>query len=529
MPMPAIPRHDELEQMVRSLEKEVRRIQAQSQTLERQNAYLSALHETSLGLIHRLETSELLEAILDRAGQLTESHHGYIYLRQDDGSAMQMRVGMGFFARQLGLTVHPGEGIGGQVWATGAPVLVDDYRHWPWRLPGPELDRLRSVIGIPLKSGTDVSGVIGLAAVDGDKHFGAPDVEVLSRFAELALVALDKARLYEDLKRELAERRRAEAVVRDSENRYRSLLESSPDPIVVYDMNGAATYVNPAFTRTMGWSRDELLGQRINFVPEENWPETQAAIRSMLSGETIQLFETRRRTKDGRILDVQISSTLYLADSGRPAGNIVILRDISAQKRAERELKRHREHLEQRVSARTAELAASNRKLAQEVAERRSVEDALRRREAELEAQSRHLAEVNTALKVLLKQRETDKAELQENVLANVKELVHPYLERVKKSRLSTDQLTLVRILESNLNNIVSPFIGRLTAKTYGLTPMEIRVANLVRAGKTNLEMAGLLCVSKNTVMFHRFNIRRKLGLKNKKMNLATHLLGFEA
>ena len=165
-------------------------------------------------------------------------------------------------------------------------------RCWPFRLIGKAFDGLHSVIGIPLKSAQEVQGVIGLAALDPQKRFGPTDVEVLSRFAELALVALDKAKLYEDLKRELAERQRAEAVVRDSEKRYRSLLESSPDPIVVYDMNGAATYINPAFGRTLGWSREELIGRRIDFVPQENWPETRTAIRNMLAGETIQMFET---------------------------------------------------------------------------------------------------------------------------------------------------------------------------------------------------------------------------------------------
>ena len=513
---------------VKSSEREPGLRQTEIVTLQRQNAYLAALHETSLGLIDRLDASALLEAILDRAARLTGSSHGYIYLRQADSEKMQMQVGMGLFAGLLGLTVGSGEGVGGQVWVTGAPVLVEDYRRWPFRLIGEAFDGLHSVIGIPLKSAQEVQGVIGLAALDAQKRFGPTDVEVLSRFAELALVALDKAKLYEDLKRELAERQRAEAVVRDSERRYRSLLESSPDPIVVYDMNGVATYINPAFSRTLGWSREELIGRRIDFVPEENWPETRTAIRNMLAGETIQMFETRRRTKDGRILDVQISSTLYHNENGDPVGNIVILRDISAHKRAARQLREYQEDLEQRVADRTAELAASNRLLAREVDERRAVEEALRRREADLEAQSRHLAEVNTALKVLLKQRESDRTELQESVLANLKELVAPYLERLKKSRLNTDQLTLVKIVETNLNNIVSPFIGRLGSKTYALTPMEIRVANLVRAGKTNQEMAALLCVSKNTVMFHRFNIRRKLGLTNKKINLATCLMGFE-
>ena len=155
-------------------------------------------------------------------------------------------------------------------------------------------------------------------------------------------------------------------------------------------------------------------------------------------------------------------------------------------------------------------------------------EKSLLRSQEELEAQSRHLEEVNTALKVLLKQRDQDKHELGENVLSNVKELVDPYLQRLKKSRLSTDQGTLVSILEANLNNIVSPFISKLSSKYFKLTPMEIRVANLIKAGRTSAEIADMLFLSKNTVLFHRYNIRTKLGIKNTKTNLASHLLSFD-
>ena len=146
----------------------------------------------------------------------------------------------------------------------------------------------------------------------------------------------------------------------------------------------------------------------------------------------------------------------------------------------------------------------------------------------ELKAQSHHLEEVNTALKVLLKQREDDKKELGENVLSNVKELVSPYLERLKKSRLNTNQKTLIDILDSNLSNMISPFISKLSSKYFNLTPMEIRVANLVKEGKINKEIAELLCISKNTVLFHRYNIRRKLGVKNKKINLRSHLVSHD-
>ena len=139
-----------------------------------------------------------------------------------------------------------------------------------------------------------------------------------------------------------------------------------------------------------------------------------------------------------------------------------------------------------------------------------------------------HLAEVNTALKVLLRQREDDKKELGENVLSNVKELISPYIDRLNKSRLSTTQKTLISIMASNLKNIISPFINKLSSGYFNLTPMEIKVANLVKEGKTNKEIAELLCLSKNTILFHRHNIRGKLRLKNKKINLRSHLLSFD-
>jgi PAS domain S-box-containing protein len=440
-----------------------------------------------------------------------------------------MQVGMGFFKNQLGLRVKPGEGMGGKVWEVEHPLLVADYRSWDGRLSDKSLDDLHSVVGIPLKGRDRMHGVIGLASVTPDRQFTEEDIAVLGRFAELALVALDKGKLYADVRRELTERKRTEATLRESEQRYRLLLESSPDPIVLYNIQGKVTYVNPAFEQTFGFSGKDLLGKHIDFVPSENWPETKAAIERMLSGQKIQLFETRRMTKDGRVLDVQLSSTLYYNRDDQPAGNVVILRDISVQKKTERELRKYHDHLEDLVQERTAELAKINAKLEQEIDERIRAEEALRKQGNKLKAQSHHLEEVNTALKVLLKQREDDKKELAENVLSNVKELISPYIERLKKSQLNTNQKTLINILDSNLSNMISPFISKLSSKYFNLTPGEIRVANLVKEGKTNKEIAELLCISKNTVLFHRYNIRQKLGLKNKKINLRSHLLSYDS
>jgi two-component system sensor kinase FixL len=138
---------------------------------------------------------------------------------------------------------------------------------------------------------------------------------------------------------EATERKRAEEAVRASEERNRTVLEASPDPIVVYDVEGVCVYINPAFTRVFGWSPEERLGKKLDYVPEENWPETQKVINLVQAGESFSGVESRRYTKEGGILDVSISAAVYLNADGIPVGSVHILRDISDRKRAKERLK----------------------------------------------------------------------------------------------------------------------------------------------------------------------------------------------
>jgi DNA-binding NarL/FixJ family response regulator len=140
-------------------------------------------------------------------------------------------------------------------------------------------------------------------------------------------------------------------------------------------------------------------------------------------------------------------------------------------------------------------------------------------------ARARDLArEANTALKVLLKQREDDRAELEQSLLENVRRLVAPYLEKLKKSLLAEDQIVCLEMIEGCLKEITSPFARGLSSPILGLTPTEIRVSDLVRQGKRSKEIAEILNSTERAVLFHRQNIRQKLGLKQKKLNLQAYL-----
>ncbi len=152
-------------------------------------------------------------------------------------------------------------------------------------------------------------------------------------------------------------------------------------------------------------------------------------------------------------------------------------------------------------------------------------EDELKVREQELELQRQNLEEANTALKVLLKQREEDRVELEKKVLMNIRELISPYVDKLKEKNLKTSDKTLIDIIDSNLNDIVSPLLQRLATAKIILTPQEIQVAALVKAGKSSKEIAGVLNVSTTTVSFHRKNLRKKLGLGNTRKNLRAYLL----
>ena len=180
-----------------------------------QNEYMSALHETSLDLMNRLDLAELLEDIISRAASLANTEHGYIYLLSpDDEDDLVVHTGLGIFGKNVGASLRRGQGLAGRVLQTGRPMAVDDYSLWMGHDERYHSAGFHATVGVPLTSGSQVVGVIGLAYTEPTRKFGAADIELLSRFAQLASIALDNARLYSAAQQELADRRVAEEQVR---------------------------------------------------------------------------------------------------------------------------------------------------------------------------------------------------------------------------------------------------------------------------------------------------------------------------
>ena len=240
---------------------------------------------------------------------------------------------------------------------------------------------------------------------------------------------------------------------------------------------------NPAATSFYEWSYEELTRKKltdINILTERQ--VFQEMKRAKLKGGRV--FHFKHRLASGKIRDVEVYS-----------GPIKVY---------------------------GRELLYS---IIHDITKRRQAELSLIEKRKELENKTHELEEVNAALKVLLKQRDEDKKEFEEKIIANVKNLVFPYIGKLKNSRLNDRQTVYLEIIKSNLEEVIAPFLHRLSSKYSDLTPSEIQIAGLIKDGKTTKEIAELLNSSTDAIDFHRYNLRKKLGLRNRKTNLRSFLL----
>jgi PAS domain S-box-containing protein len=287
---------------------------------------------------------------------------------------------------------------------------------------------------------------------------------------------------------DISERKRALAAIRQRDETLSGIISSMTDHMTLIDNEHTIVWANSFAKQSLG---PGLVGKKCYRVYQRNdKPCSSCVVRECFEDGMVHDHEREVIGENGtqRIFWCTASVAARHSD-GRPSLAVLVGRNITERKRAE---------------------------------------EALRKRKEALREQTHRLEEANTAMKVLLKRRLEDRIELEEKVLANVKELVLPYVEALKKTQLGAKQLAYTSIIESHLHDIVSPFLRSLSSKYVGLTPREIQVAGLVKQGKTNKEMAELLGVSVRAVEFHRESIRAKLGLKHQPVNLRSFLLSFK-
>jgi len=139
--------------------------------------------------------------------------------------------------------------------------------------------------------------------------------------------------------RDVTERKQTEEVLRQSEERFRTVLEANPDPVVVCDMDGKAIFLNPAFSNVFGWTLEECLGKKMDFfVPEENRHETNLMLKDLITGNRLSAVESVRCTKQGDVIPVSMTGSIFYDNSHNPAGSVINLRDVSEQMRLQAQL-----------------------------------------------------------------------------------------------------------------------------------------------------------------------------------------------
>jgi len=333
--------------------------------LVHQNEYLAALHETTVGLISRLDVRDLLQTLITRAGQLVNAPHGFIFLLEPGQTEMECKVGVGALSRLVGTRRKLGESLTGRVWQTGEPLSVADRDTWSGRSDRIPQGLLHAIMGVPLKSGPEVVGVIGLAyGSESERAFGAEEVELLNRFAQLASVALDNARLY--------------SATQESQRRLTDIINFLPDATLVIDGAGRVIAWNRAIEEMTGVPAEEMLskcdyeyaipfyGERrpilidLVLLPREELEREYSHIEkkgSVLVGETY----TPALKGGGRYMYGTASA---LHDSqGKVVGAIESIRDITERKDAEEELQKAKEAAEAATQAKSAFLATMSHEI----------------------------------------------------------------------------------------------------------------------------------------------------------------------
>jgi PAS domain S-box-containing protein len=261
-----------------------------------------------------------------------------------------------------------------------------------------------------------------------------------------------------------------------------NLLDSIPTPVMFKDAKLKYLGCNAAFEKFIDLKKEKIIGKTVhNILDEETAKQQHAEDRKTLKNGT-NTYETTAVFKDGTFHDVIIAKAVFKNSDKKIGGIISTMIDITDRKRAE----------------------------------------------ASLKIRSQELEEANSALRVVLDQIGTAKSAVEKRVYRNVKDLILPDLDRLKYKAPSTDMKRDINGIKANLSKLLSAPTQRISSVYLTLSPREIQIADLIRMGRSTKSIALLLNITKSAVEFHRNNLREKLGIKHRHINLRSYLMDTE-
>jgi PAS domain S-box-containing protein len=283
--------------------------------------------------------------------------------------------------------------------------------------------------------------------------------------------------------KDITEHQQADKLLLESKFRYQNLIESTNDWVWEVDEDGRYTYVSPRIRDLMGYEPEEIVHKTpFDLMPPEEAKRVREIFATAVARlEPISSLENTNLHKEGHPVILETSGAPFFDARGKFSGYRGIDRDITERKQTENKLLQQTEKLE----------------------------------------------ETNIALRVILRESEITKDALEQNVLSNIKDLLLPYVTELGSRLLDEEQQFFLGIIKANINEITSSFSRKLKLEFHDLTPREIQVADLIKQGRTNKEIARLLNITASGVDYHRRNLRQKINIKGKKTNLRSHLLSF--
>ena len=322
--------------------------------------------------------------------------------------------------------------------------------------------------------------------------------------------------------RDITERKEIEQALKKSEEQYRLIVDNQTDLILKVDCNNNnILFASPSYCKTFGKTEQELIGKTfMPLVHKDDRKSTAEEMKKIFEPPYSIYVEQRVMTKEGWKWFAWVDSAI-LNEKNEVVEIIGVGRDIHGRKLAEQALQEAKDNLEIRVKDRTKKLLEVNRELEEDIVNRKKAEKRLLESESTLKFQKRNIEHKTVALKEVIGQIENEKNTIKGNIMSNINDIIVPIIKMIQQNDADNKYVDL---LWHAMNKITDSFGRKLIHHNYKLTTREIEICILIEKGLTNKEISEMISVSCHTVEKHRRNIRTKLNISNKRINLTTYL-----